>query len=463
MISSCMHQNLHHQITPPGSTAQDLHHQIYSTRIYTPGSTPPGSTPPGSTPPGSTAPGSTPPGSTPPGSTPPGSTAPGSTPPGSTPPGSTAPGSTPPGSTARIYTTRIYSTRIYTTRIYTTRIYTTRIYTARIYSTRIYTTRIYTTRIYTTRIYTTRIYTTRIYSTRIYTTRIYTTRIYSTRIYTTRVYTTRIYSTRIYSTRIYTTRIYSSDIGMSFGLEKCSRMVTKRRKEKIQTTDVKTRKLLTMHGGFHPKSSTLRLYASRKEGGRGLVSVRATIQDETSEIHKYIKDKAPTDGVLSECLRQWGTDEVLEEEPSWEDKPLHGMYHRNITEVADLKKSYQWLERAGLKDSTEALILAAQEQALSTRAIEAQIYHTRQDPRCRRKEHEKLEKYQGLREELEKAWKVKATVVPVVIGALGAVTPKLDEWLQHIPGSTPDISVQKSAVLGTARILRRTLKLPGLW
>ncbi|XP_051914448.1 uncharacterized protein LOC127596235 [Hippocampus zosterae] len=59
------------------------------------------------------------------------------------------------------------------------------------------------------------------------------------------------------------------------------------------------------------------------------------------------------------------------------------MYHRTITEVADLKKSYQWLERAGLKDSTEALILAAQEQALSTRAIEAQIYHTRQDPRCR--------------------------------------------------------------------------------
>ncbi|KAK7877660.1 hypothetical protein WMY93_031672 [Mugilogobius chulae] len=58
------------------------------------------------------------------------------------------------------------------------------------------------------------------------------------------------------------------------------------------------------------------------------------------------------------------------------------------------------------------------------------------DGNIRRKEHEKLEKYQGLREELEKAWKVKATVVPVVI-------------------------VQKSAVLGTARILRRTLKLPG--
>ena len=33
--------------------------------------------------------------------------------------------------------------------------------------------------------------------------------------------------------------------------------------------------------------------------------------------------------------------------------------------------------------STEALILAAQEQALGTRSIEAVVYHTRQDPRCR--------------------------------------------------------------------------------
>ena len=48
-------------------------------------------------------------------------------------------------------------------------------------------------------------------------------------------------------------------------------------------------------------------------------------------------------------------------------------------------------------------------------------------PSDRKKVHEKLEKYQGLREELEKMWGVKTTVVPVVIGALGAVTPKLGE------------------------------------
>ncbi|CAI5669953.1 unnamed protein product [Oreochromis niloticus] len=42
-------------------------------------------------------------------------------------------------------------------------------------------------------------------------------------------------------------------------------------KEEMEATDIKTKKLLTMHGGFHPKSSILRLYAKWKEGGRGLV------------------------------------------------------------------------------------------------------------------------------------------------------------------------------------------------
>ena len=107
-----------------------------------------------------------------------------------------------------------------------------------------------------------------------------------------------------------------------------------------------------MHGGFHPKSSTLRLYTKRNKGGQGLVSVRATVQDETTKIQEYIRKMAPKDELLSEYLRQQKPDDAEEEEePSWRDKPLHGMYHRQIEEVADIKKSYQWLEKAGLKDS----------------------------------------------------------------------------------------------------------------
>ena len=83
------------------------------------------------------------------------------------------------------------------------------------------------------------------------------------------------------------------------------------------------------------------------------------------------------------------------------------------------------------------------------------------DSNIKKKEHENLEKYQGLKEDLERIWGVKASVVPVVIGTLRAVTPKLGQWLQQIP--VPEISVHKSTVVGTAKILRWTLRLPSLW
>ena len=50
------------------------------------------------------------------------------------------------------------------------------------------------------------------------------------------------------------------------------------------------------------------------------------------------------------------------------------------------------------------------------------------DSNMKKKKYEKLVKYQGLKEVLKRMWKVMAKVVPVVIGALGAVTPKLAEW-----------------------------------
>ena len=44
------------------------------------------------------------------------------------------------------------------------------------------------------------------------------------------------------------------------------------KEEKQQLDRRRTRKLLTMHKGLHPKSNVGRLYIPRKEGGRGLLS-----------------------------------------------------------------------------------------------------------------------------------------------------------------------------------------------
>ena len=51
------------------------------------------------------------------------------------------------------------------------------------------------------------------------------------------------------------------------------------------------------------------------------------------------------------------------------------------------------------------------------------------DNNIKRKETEKVTKYQDLVLEIRRLWNVKAEVIPTVIGALGAVTPELNDWL----------------------------------
>ena len=55
-------------------------------------------------------------------------------------------------------------------------------------------------------------------------------------------------------------------------------------------------------------------------------------------------------------------------------------------------------------------------------------------------------------------WQLKkAEVVPIVVGALGAVTPNIERWLKKLKLKVRVEHLQKTALLGTARILRRHL------
>ena len=252
---------------------------------------------------------------------------------------------------------------------------------------------------------------------------------------------------------------------------------------------------------------------------------------------------------------------------------MHGQYSRQVEELTTKKACYEWLRKVKLKIETEALLTAAQEQALNTKSHATHILKTSQDPRCRmcnrsdetvahlltacpklaateylarhnevarlvhrsiseahgikvtrqpwhhapqpvvetekvkilwdfevrtdrritarrpdivivdkekktgliidiavpedrnicQKEREKIEKYQDLRIEIQKLWNIKAKVVPVVIGALGAHTGKLNDYLAQIPGQHHAPQLIKAALLGSAHILRRTLDLPESW
>ena len=82
------------------------------------------------------------------------------------------------------------------------------------------------------------------------------------------------------------------------------------------------------------------------------------------------------------------------------------------------------------------------------------------DVRVGEKEREKVEKYQDLKREIGRLWKLKMVeVVPVVIGALGSVTKGFDRWFGKL-GKPFNVGVtQKAALLGTARISRKVLEM----
>ena len=81
------------------------------------------------------------------------------------------------------------------------------------------------------------------------------------------------------------------------------------------------------------------------------------------------------------------------------------------------------------------------------------------DSRVEAKENEKVQKYQDLARELRKLWQVKVNVVPVVVGALGTIPKALEKHLKEIGTSVRVELLQKAALLGTARILRKTLEI----
>ena len=82
------------------------------------------------------------------------------------------------------------------------------------------------------------------------------------------------------------------------------------------------------------------------------------------------------------------------------------------------------------------------------------------DVRVGEKEREKVEKYQDLKREIGRLWRLKMVeVVPIVIGALGSVIKEFDGWIEKLRITNYVKVMQKTALLGTARKLRKKLEL----
>ena len=346
-------------------------------------------------------------------------------------------------------------------------------------------------------------------------------------------------------------------------------------KEELCNLDRKTRKTMTMHRALHPRSNVNRIYAPRKDGGKGLLSIEDCVNIESRALGQYLKNSE------DQWLRDAWEERLIkvDEEPEeykkrisksrmedWHNKPMHGQFIRQTEQLAS-KESWQWLQRGELKKETEGMIMAAQDQALRTRYIQRAIDKQNISSKCRKckekdetinhivsecsalaqhqykkrhdtvakalhwslckkyqincsdkwyehhpegvvendkvkllwdfgirtdrviranrpdltlvdkekkevalidvsvpwdsrveeKEKEKLDKYQDLRIELCKLWKMPVKIVPIIIGALGTIPASLSKNLRELESKVAPGLMQKSVVLETAHIIRRVM------
>ena len=66
-------------------------------------------------------------------------------------------------------------------------------------------------------------------------------------------------------------------------------------------------------------------------------------------------------------------------------------------------------------------------------------------------------KYKDLTIEIQSMWNAKTKVIPVIIGATGIISKSFRKYVSNIPENHEVNELQKTAILGTAHILRKVL------
>ena len=161
-------------------------------------------------------------------------------------------------------------------------------------------------------------------------------------------------------------------------------------KEEVQHLDRKTRKLLTMHGGLHPKSSVDRLYIPRKEGGRGLLNVEDVINIAVIGLERYVCNSNERLLTAARAANEYEGDSEAEYKlrrknercQAWKEKTLHRQFVRQTENEAGSDR-WSCLRNTGIKRGAESMIMAAQEQAIRTNVIKAKIDKTQEESKCR--------------------------------------------------------------------------------
>ena len=149
----------------------------------------------------------------------------------------------------------------------------------------------------------------------------------------------------------------------------------------LHDVDRLTRKILTKFRCLHPKSSTIRLYLPRNEGGRGLqniyklcktqiLKIRSKLHASNNDLLSFISeyDSQCTPLNLENTDTDIGLDDVNHDVRQWKEKVLHGrfpalLHEEKIDNVALLT----WLKNGQLYPETKGFVTAIYDRVIRTR------------------------------------------------------------------------------------------------
>ena len=151
--------------------------------------------------------------------------------------------------------------------------------------------------------------------------------------------------------------------------------------KELKAIDVKTRKILAMHGAMHRNSCVVRLYMTRKEGGRGLISIQECVLLEKTSVEKYahnsdewmLKVVALQFDEPEETAREIKATLASRRKQVLLGKALHGKFFRQTLEGAN-ERSLQWIKAGYLAKSTEAFLFAVTGASLEYKIETASVW-----------------------------------------------------------------------------------------
>ena len=128
--------------------------------------------------------------------------------------------------------------------------------------------------------------------------------------------------------------------------------------EELLEIDCQTRKILKENKVTHKNSCTERLYAKRKEGGRGLINIKCTIEQLENSTWKNIMRRSEKEKLLALTITNKRSDNVTPCQSHMDKhivKPLHGQYVKNTEKM---KNTFSWLKNPKISRQIESFCRA---------------------------------------------------------------------------------------------------------